>query len=216
VPSSLASLFGGGGAAVGTGVALKAAAVVVAGAVIGSGGYEAVRHAPWRHPQPATAKPNHRPVATKAAVAGAGVLAREPARQAIALATAKVAGRHVAKVHQTRKTRAHTRLVGRRAEARAVSSPSRERAPKQHVLSRGQAKNGRAVVASTGAGHVKVRSLPSHQRSHPAYAQGRHVVPAKASKPSTMSKPPKPAKDVPRRAKTVLEVPGHPGDKKPK
>lgn len=216
VPSSLASLFGGGGAAVGTGVALKAAAVVVAGAVIGSGGYEAVRHAPWRHPQPATAKPNHRPVATNAAVAGAGALAREPARQAIALATAKVAGRHVAKVHQTRKTRAHAPLVGRRAKARAVSSPSRERARKQHVLSRGQAKNGRAVVASTGAGHMKVHSLRAHPRSHPAHAQGGHLVPANASKPSTMSKPPKPANDVPKPAKTVLEVPGHRGDKKPK
>jgi RNA polymerase sigma-70 factor, ECF subfamily len=217
VPSSLASLFGGGGAAVGTGVALKAAAVVVAGAVIGSGGYEAVRHAPWRHPQPATAKPNHRPVATKAAVAGAGALAREPARQAIALAMANVAGRHVAKVRQNRKTRAHTRLVGRRAEARAVSSPSRERAPKRHVLSRGHAKkNGRAVVATTRAGQVKVHSLRSHHRTHPAHAQGRHVVPTKASKPSMMSKQPKPGNDVPKPAKTVLELPGPPGDKKPK
>src|SRR5438309_1153273 len=42
IPSSLTSLFGGGGAAVGTGVALKAAAAVTAGLVIGGAGYEGV------------------------------------------------------------------------------------------------------------------------------------------------------------------------------
>src|SRR5215207_3480724 len=47
VPTSLASLFGGGGAAVGTGLALKAAAAVTAGLVVGGGTYEGVRHAPW-------------------------------------------------------------------------------------------------------------------------------------------------------------------------
>jgi RNA polymerase sigma-70 factor (ECF subfamily) len=43
LPSSLASLFGGGGAAVGTGVAAKAAAVVATGAVVGGLGYQGVR-----------------------------------------------------------------------------------------------------------------------------------------------------------------------------
>src|SRR6059058_545773 len=45
IPSSLTSLFGGGGAAVGTGVALKAAAAVTAGLVIGGAGYEGVHQA---------------------------------------------------------------------------------------------------------------------------------------------------------------------------
>src|SRR5919206_2278625 len=40
LPSSLASLFGGGGAAVGTGVAAKAAAVVATAAIVGGVGYE--------------------------------------------------------------------------------------------------------------------------------------------------------------------------------
>src|SRR5438105_5615825 len=44
LPSSLASLFGGGGAAVGTGVAMKAAAVLATGALVGGLGYEGVRH----------------------------------------------------------------------------------------------------------------------------------------------------------------------------
>jgi hypothetical protein len=56
LPTSLASLFGGGGgAAVGTGVAAKAAAVVATGALVGGLGYEGARHtrlvhrAPWKH-----------------------------------------------------------------------------------------------------------------------------------------------------------------------
>jgi RNA polymerase sigma-70 factor (ECF subfamily) len=57
VPGSLTSLFGGGGAAVGTGVALKVAATVTAGLVIGGAGYEGVRHAPWHAPPPAAASP---------------------------------------------------------------------------------------------------------------------------------------------------------------
>jgi RNA polymerase sigma-70 factor (ECF subfamily) len=55
VPSSLASFFGGGGAAVGTGLALKAAAAVTAGLVIGGAGFEGVRHSPWRPGTPAAA-----------------------------------------------------------------------------------------------------------------------------------------------------------------
>jgi RNA polymerase sigma-70 factor (ECF subfamily) len=55
VPSSLASFFGGGGAAVGTGLALKAAAAVTAGLVIGGAGFEGVRHSPWRPDRQAAA-----------------------------------------------------------------------------------------------------------------------------------------------------------------
>jgi RNA polymerase sigma factor (sigma-70 family) len=56
VPTSLTSLFGGGsGAAVGTGLALKAAAAVTAGLALGGAGYEGVRHAPWHAPRPSAA-----------------------------------------------------------------------------------------------------------------------------------------------------------------
>src|SRR5438876_4676192 len=51
LPGSLSSFFGGGGAAVGTGLAVKAAAAVTAGLIIGSAGYEGARHAPWRPSQ---------------------------------------------------------------------------------------------------------------------------------------------------------------------
>ena len=55
IPSSLTSLFGGGGAAVGTGVALKAAAAVTAGLVIGGAGYEGVHQATVHTKKPSVA-----------------------------------------------------------------------------------------------------------------------------------------------------------------
>jgi RNA polymerase sigma factor (sigma-70 family) len=55
IPSSLTSLFGGGGAAVGSGVALKGAVALTAGVLIGGAGYEGVRNsvAPSSHGRPA-------------------------------------------------------------------------------------------------------------------------------------------------------------------
>jgi RNA polymerase sigma-70 factor (ECF subfamily) len=59
VPSSLLSLFGGGGgAAVGTGLTLKAAAAVTAGLAIGGASYEGVRHVPWQAEKPTAAAQN--------------------------------------------------------------------------------------------------------------------------------------------------------------
>ena len=72
VPSSLLSLFGGGGgAAVGTGLTLKAAAAVTAGLAIGGASYEGVRHVPWQAERPAAAAQN---------TVGGIAAARDPAR----------------------------------------------------------------------------------------------------------------------------------------
>ena len=50
------SLFGGGGgAAVGTGLTLKAAAALTAGFAIGGASYEGVRHVPWQAERPTAA-----------------------------------------------------------------------------------------------------------------------------------------------------------------
>jgi RNA polymerase sigma-70 factor, ECF subfamily len=57
VPGSLTSFFGGGGAAVGTSLALKAAAAVTVGLVVGGAGVEGVRHARWKAPASAAARP---------------------------------------------------------------------------------------------------------------------------------------------------------------
>src|SRR5918999_664686 len=55
VPSSLGSLFGGGGAALGGGLPLKAAAAPTAGLAIGAAGYEGVRQSSWLDDRPAAA-----------------------------------------------------------------------------------------------------------------------------------------------------------------
>ena len=69
VPGSLGSFFGGSGAAVGTGIALKAAAAVTAGLAIGGAGVVAAKHAPWKpHTAKAAADPVFQPVSTGAAV----------------------------------------------------------------------------------------------------------------------------------------------------
>ena len=230
VPGSLASLFGGGGAAVGTGVALKAAAVVVAGAVIGGGGYEAVRHPPWSRSQPAAARPTHPAVPTKAAVAGAGAVAREPARHAAAFAKATVMSARVAKVHQRRKTHGHARNVGRGADtkiaARGLPAAKRHAFARGHaknghannahakngLAKNGHAKNGRGVTASSSTHQhpaKKMHVVRSHQAAHPARAQGRRVAPHKAPKPSK----PNSAKNVSKPVKPP-NVPGPPAEKK--
>src|SRR5207302_2012006 len=56
VPGSLSSFFGGG-ATVGTGLAIKAAAAVTAGLVIGGAGYEGISHSPFRRHGPKAAAP---------------------------------------------------------------------------------------------------------------------------------------------------------------
>jgi RNA polymerase sigma-70 factor, ECF subfamily len=67
VPGSLGSFFGGGSAAVGTGLGLKAAAAVTAGLVIGGAGYEGV-HQATTHGRAKTAAPVFQSVAPDANV----------------------------------------------------------------------------------------------------------------------------------------------------
>jgi RNA polymerase sigma factor (sigma-70 family) len=72
LPASLSSFFGGS-AAVGTGLAAKAAVAVTIGAVVGGTAYEGVHHAPWRAKKEATAAPPSVAV-VRDAVAGAGIV----------------------------------------------------------------------------------------------------------------------------------------------
>jgi RNA polymerase sigma factor (sigma-70 family) len=80
VPGSLTSLFGGGsGAAVGSGLALKAAAALTAGLALGGAGYEGVHHAPWHKQQP-VANTADDPAPAGAVVAEGARSLREPSR----------------------------------------------------------------------------------------------------------------------------------------
>jgi RNA polymerase sigma factor (sigma-70 family) len=73
LPTSLTSLFGGGGgAAVGTGLAIKAAAAVTAGLAIGGAGYEGVRHTPWHNQRAAAAVSARTVVAAQTSVVPRG------------------------------------------------------------------------------------------------------------------------------------------------
>jgi RNA polymerase sigma factor (sigma-70 family) len=69
LPGSLGSFFGGSGATVGTGIALKAAAAVTAGLAIGGAGVVTAKHAPWKpHAAKAAGEPVFQPVPTDASV----------------------------------------------------------------------------------------------------------------------------------------------------
>jgi RNA polymerase sigma factor (sigma-70 family) len=119
VPGSLTSLFGGGsGAAVGTGLTLKAAAAVTAGLAIGGAGYEGVRNVPWHAERPAAATHDSR--SGVSAPRDAALSQRGPSRVAPA---ASVPHAHAVKAKnatklkkgkkaKTRGRAAHTGLAG--------------------------------------------------------------------------------------------------------
>jgi RNA polymerase sigma factor (sigma-70 family) len=149
VPTSLTSLFGGGGAAVGTGVALKAAAALTAGLVIGGGTYEGVRHAPWRDSKPAAAGPKD--VSGVVGVTPSAVLAASP-EDAIRPAKTTSPKRHGANANG---------LGSHKTKAKKL-----KKAKSAHANGRGQGKTRYAGDASVSTRHVKVRQSPV--RSRPA------------------------------------------------
>ena len=150
VPTSLASLFGGGGAAIGTGLALKAAAAVTAGLVVGGGTYEGVRHAPWRDAKPSAAGQTQ--VTSAAAVTQSAALAASPEDT---VRPAKITGprRGGAKAKGGLAPGAHKQgAKGKKAK----------KAKGAHARGRGQGKTRYAGDASVSARHVKVRQAPVH------------------------------------------------------
>jgi RNA polymerase sigma-70 factor (ECF subfamily) len=146
VPSSLASFFGGGGAAVGTGLAIKAAAAVTAGLVIGGAGFEGVKHAQWRGEAPAGASP---PV-----VASVSPTAITPApREHMPLITQKL----------------------RRAKGLSVAAAAHAKQKKaKHANARSHRSKHYLGDASVAARHVKP-THPTSQ-SHPARPEPAHTA----------------------------------------
>ena len=151
VPSSLLSLFGGGGATVGTGLALKAAAAVTAGLAIGGAGYEGARHSPWLDKQPAAASPS----------------ASERLSSAALVPTPLVASPDKARAERAADLRAQTKATkissGRAKKAKKATGKQKA---KNHPTGRGHQKTRYAGDASVAARHVKVRHAPT--RVHPA------------------------------------------------
>ncbi|HEX2509269.1 MAG TPA: sigma-70 family RNA polymerase sigma factor, partial [Microvirga sp.] len=157
VPSSLGSFFGGSGAAVGGGLAIKAAAAVTAGLAIGAAGYEGVRHSPWLGDRPAAAS-----VQPSNAAAGglpASALVARDRRTELSVAVRDDEARTKIPPGQVKKAGPAT--------AKAKKKPKAEKVRKGKHLSRGHAKKQYAGDASVAARHAKVRPAKGNRKAAP-------------------------------------------------
>ncbi|HEX6664078.1 MAG TPA: sigma-70 family RNA polymerase sigma factor [Gaiellaceae bacterium] len=192
VPTSLGSLFGGGGggaaaglggaavssggAALGTGLAMKAAVAVTAGLVIGGAGYEGVGHAPWagKHSPAVKQAPVRQNVVNPAAGAGPsrfGADARSPfppgqaAKGQATRAQAKASG------HATGK-------------ANGAGKPSRGNAGKSHKFV-APGRSGRpATHTGVAVGHSSSRT-PATQTAHTRSTHATHAAKPKSHRNSS-------------------------------
>jgi RNA polymerase sigma-70 factor, ECF subfamily len=162
VPGSLASFFGGGGAAVGTGLALKAAAAVTAGLAIGGATVATVQQTK-HHTHAAAAAPIFQSVSPDASV---------PApREHIPHVQASVT--HVVKKHASAK-HATIKAHGHSAVAR-TSHTSRGRAVGRQAHYDASVASHHTVVHPVHPAHP-VHVAPAHGRAH-AKAQPKRAKP---------------------------------------
>jgi RNA polymerase sigma-70 factor, ECF subfamily len=171
LPTSLTSLFGGGsGAAVGTGLALKAAAAITAGVAIGGASYEGAHHAPWHAQKPTAAAPKEAVVAS--AVPVRAVRSRR-ATSRVAPASASGAHGHAAKntrvkPKKIKKVNVHGRANRTRSTGRASFASHGKGAQKPH----------RAHPSHRAPTHKKAQAKPKRQHlpgpigEHPASSPG--------------------------------------------
>ena len=149
VPTSLTSLFGGGGAAVGTGLAVKAAVAVTAGVAIGGAGYAGVQEAVEHHTH-----------------------AKQPA------ATSGTAP-HVARRHATQRAAAVHSRAAVKSRRSAVHGLQHVRTRKVHAHIAGRAHVARREHVARARAHGRVHSTPhagnSVQRAQTPPARG-HVT----------------------------------------
>lgn len=131
IPTSLTSLFGGGGAVVGGGVALKAAAFVTAGVVATGVGYEGAQEL-TRPSRQADARVPARPAAVRPAGPVAAAVAPAPAAATARPALAKPVQAEKAKGRATAPGRSRTAPPGQ-AKERAASLPSLRAVPPGQV-----------------------------------------------------------------------------------
>ena len=169
LPTSLTSLFGGGGAAVGTGVAAKAAAVVAAGVVATGAGYKGAQE---------FTQPKRKPVAARPVQA-----TRAPVREVAApLVVAAPVVKHVA---APKPAAAAKKPVQSARSKQAAKANGRATAP-------GQLKKA-SVAASVS--HVKPHKArpakkPKPARSHAPSA--KPIPPGQAKKQAESAVPPVP------------------------
>ncbi|MDX6408397.1 MAG: hypothetical protein QOE13_1468 [Gaiellaceae bacterium] len=175
LPTSLTSLFGGGGAAVGTGVALKAAVAVTAGLAIGGAGYQGVRHAPWQAQEPAAAASQDSLVAV--AAPNWSVMTPRPPHRAVSSLIPGTKGSAATRLHAKPKKAKKSTTNVRAASARPAGH-GRRAVARGHVarVSRG-AQVGRSVAppkSATRAPKPKTHVQPSRPvKADPAPGRGK-------------------------------------------
>jgi RNA polymerase sigma-70 factor (ECF subfamily) len=172
VPASLTSLFGGGGATVGTAVALKAGAAVTAALVVGGVSYIGARHA-LSHPRrtPVTSQSRVRPPARRAvADARPSTAQRQTAPPAVpASARAQPSPRRVHGYHGDASISArHAGLPHRAAVPRAPQPGQAAQPARRPLIPPGQA--GKAVPKP----HPKAPPGPYIGGPPPGHGNGGH------------------------------------------
>jgi RNA polymerase sigma-70 factor (ECF subfamily) len=176
LPASLTSLFGGSGGAVGTALAVKAAAAVTIGAVVGGTAYEGVRHAPWKSTRPVAAAAT--PVVQDVAP-DAGVVPATREHTPVLAAAAASAGAHAQ----------HGTSAAAHGRGAAKSGPAHGRGHawgRQGVHGGNPSYRGDASVAArhqqVGVSHGRGAGSAAHpvQPSHPSHPATSH---AKAKTP---------------------------------
>jgi len=158
VPGSLGSFFGGGGAAVGTGVALKAAAAVTAGLAIGGASYEGVTHGPWKQ--------------SNSPSASAAVVRAQPASAAGIVPAPR---EHIPMRSQPRgnSVQAHaSKAVGHPKYVHSQAAKAKGRAHTARGRTRGHGKQ--YTDASVASHHTHVRPALQPLRSQRHHVKARH------------------------------------------
>jgi RNA polymerase sigma-70 factor (ECF subfamily) len=156
VPGSLGSFFGGGSAAVGTGIALKAAAAVTAGLVIGGTSYEGVKHAPWNEPH---TKSKATPAAEARVRASGGIV---PSPRKHIPRHSQPHGKSV-QAHAAKGTVVHRQAHGANAKGRVHTAPGHTRGHQKQYTD-----------ASVASHHVHVRPASHQPRSHHHAVKATH------------------------------------------
>jgi RNA polymerase sigma factor (sigma-70 family) len=177
VPPWLGSLFGGGGASVGSGLAMKAAVAVTAGVAIGGAGYAGL-HEAVKHQHRGAA---HDTVPPRQAASAPPVRQAPDLRRAAFAATARVTT-----PRPTARTRQRSRTVAQKSHKPHV------RGPRRHVaagVARGHTKPAHVVHVQGARGHVTHVSHSHRPVVPPGQTKPHHVVQPKP-KPASHGKPP--------------------------
>ncbi|HET9673900.1 MAG TPA: sigma-70 family RNA polymerase sigma factor [Gaiellaceae bacterium] len=155
LPTSLTSLFGGGGAAVGTGVAAKAAAVVAAGVVATGAGYKGAQELTQPKRKAVASQP-----AEAAAVAAPVVVARRAAPVVKAKPTRAAAAKPKPAAKPKQSANAHGRATapGQLKKASVALAPRVAKAHKQKSTKKAKPARSRA--------HVPKPTPPGRAKKH--------------------------------------------------